>query len=101
MEQNCSMAMRRGYDPTIPMPATLSRDASLVVENVTKEGHCIRASTARDGSIEASHRRSGCIRGTGMDGQPLPGHWTFIVRKGVQSLVVGIRASRPGGIGSG
>jgi len=95
-----SMAMRRGHDPTVPMPVTLSRDAWLVVED--EQGKVLRSELLAPGTdlpkrlAEAAAEYSA----QGWTGRPpLPGHWTVIVRKGVQSLVVGIRASRPGSSG--
>jgi hypothetical protein len=95
------MAMRRGYDPTIPMPATLSRDAWLVVEDA--QGRALRSEHLPPGTDLPKRLADEAAEyaAQGWTGRPLPGHWTFIVRKGAQSLVVGIRASRPGGIGSG
>ena len=101
MGQYRSMAIRRANDPTVPLPATMSRDAWLVVED--EHGKLLRSELLPAGTslpkrlAEAAAEYSA----QGWTGRPSPGHWTFVMRKAAQSLVVGIRASRPGGTGSG
>jgi len=101
VEQYCSMAMRGGHDPTVPMPATLARDAWLVVED--NQGRLLRSELLPPGTDLPKRltKEAAQYAAQGWTGRPLPGHWTFVVRKAGQSLVVGIRASRPGGSGSG
>ena len=93
------MAMRRGHDPTVPMPASLSRDTWLVAEDA--QGQLLRSDQLPPGT-DLPKRLAEAVAEYSAQGwtgrPPLPGHWTCIVRKGVQSLVVGIRASRPGGL---
>ena len=89
------MAVRRNKEPPVPMPKELPRDAWLVVED--EKGRLLRVELLRPGTDLPKRLGEAAAEyaAHGWTGQPSPGRWTFIVRRGTRSLVVGIRGARP------
>jgi hypothetical protein len=94
--QDHFMPKRRNIHPAMRMPATLPREAWLVV--LDDHGVVLRIEQLAAGTDLPSRLAAASTEYTaqGWVGKPSPGRWSFIVRKGRQSLAIGIRASRPG-----
>ena len=89
------MATRRSKEPPVPMPKELPRDAWLVVED--EKGRLLRVEILRPGTDLPKRLADAAAEyaALGWTGKPSPRRWTFIVKQGPRSLVVGIRAARP------
>ncbi|MBS0418731.1 MAG: hypothetical protein JSR66_13540 [Proteobacteria bacterium] len=87
---------KRGNDkPAVRMPATLPRNAWLVV--MDEYGKLLRSELLPPGTHLPGRLTEVAVAYTalGWVGQPAPGRWSFIMRSGLHSLAVGIRAARP------
>ena len=89
------MAPRRSKEPPVPMPKELPRDTWLVVED--EQGRLLRVEPLRPHTDLPRRLADAAAEyaALGWIGKPTPRRWTFIVKQGPRSLVVGIRASRP------
>jgi hypothetical protein len=82
------------------MPANLPRDSWFVV--LDNRGKILRAELLPAG-MDLAKRLSAAAaayHAQGWTGDPSPGRWSFIVRKGSSRLAIGIRTSRPGALSS-
>jgi hypothetical protein len=89
------MAIRRSKEPPVPMPTSLPRDTWLVVED--EQGRLVRVEPLAPHTDLPKRLIDAAAEyvAQGWVGQPVPKRWTFVIRKGTQSLVVGIRGARP------
>ena len=87
---------QRPINPSLRMPASLPTDSWFVV--VDNRGQMLVSELLPPGTdlprrLQAASADYGA---QGWTGSPSPGRWSFIVRKGRESLAIGIRAARPG-----
>jgi hypothetical protein len=78
------------------MPARLARQSWLVV--VDNQGQRLMSELLPPGTDLPKRLQSAAAQfgAQGWTGSPLPGRWSFIVRRGKERLAIGIRAARPG-----
>lgn len=87
---------KRGNDkPAVRMPATLPRNAWLVV--MDELGKLLRSELLppETNLLDRLTQEAAAYAADGWEGQPSPGNWSFIMRNGPHRLAIGIRASRP------
>jgi hypothetical protein len=89
------MRKRGGDKPAVRMPATLPRNAWLVV--MDDHGKLLRSELVAPGTKLAERLTEAAVAyaAQGWVGEPAPGRWSFIMRNGLHSLAIGIRAARP------
>ena len=92
------MAVRRNKEPPVPMPKKLPRDAWLVVED--EKGRLLRVELLPPGTDLPKRLGDAAAEyaAQGWTGQPSPGRWTFVVRRGTPRTILSTR--RAGQVGA-
>ena len=89
------MNKRRDNNPPVRMPVTLPRNSWFVV--MDEQGKVLRSELLPPGTPlpDRLSEAAAAYAAQGWTGDPLPGRWSFIVKKGNRRLAIGIRASAP------